>query len=87
MSNKTLLDYKRVLVVDDEPDVLDTLEQLLPMCDVAKEEMTNITTYLSDILEAREQGKHVWWRWLDRLGAYAERLFFTERTTPYPGVA
>ena len=36
MSNRKLLDYKRILIVDDEPDVLDTLEQLLPMCDVVK---------------------------------------------------
>jgi DNA-binding NtrC family response regulator len=144
MSNIELLDYKRVLIVDDEPDVLDTLEQLLPMCDVAKastfgeakqlletqyfdiaildimgvdgyklleiaikrnvipvmltahalslenfaksykegaasyvpkEEMANITTFLNDILEAKEQGKNVWWRWLDRLGAYFDRKF------------
>jgi DNA-binding NtrC family response regulator len=27
---------KKVLIVDDEPDVLDTLEDLLPMCEVAK---------------------------------------------------
>jgi CheY-like chemotaxis protein len=31
-----LLDGKRVLIVDDEPDVLETLAQLLPMCDVKK---------------------------------------------------
>jgi len=30
------LKYKRLLIVDDEPDVLDTLEELLPMCDVVK---------------------------------------------------
>ena len=30
------LNYKRVLIVDDEPDVLDTLESLLPMCEVVK---------------------------------------------------
>ncbi len=144
MSNRSLLDYKRILIVDDEPDVLDTLEQLLPMCDVVKastfdeakdlletqyfdiaildimgvdgytlleiakqrevipvmltahalspenlaksykegaasyvpkEEMTNITTFLNDILEAKEQGKNVWWRWLDRLGKYFDRKF------------
>jgi DNA-binding NtrC family response regulator len=144
MSNRKLLDYKRILIVDDEPDVLDTLEQLLPMCDVVKastfdeakevletqyfdiaildimgvdgyklleiakrrevipvmltahalspenlaksykegaasyvpkEEMTHITTFLNDILEAKEQGKNVWWRWLDRLGAYFDRKF------------
>ena len=30
------LKYKRVLIVDDEPDILDLLEELLPMCDVVK---------------------------------------------------
>lgn len=144
MSNTDLLNYKRVLIVDDEPDVLDSLEELLPMCDVVrassfeeakdlletqyfdiaildimgvdgyklldiakqrevipvmltahalspdnlaksyregaasyvpKEEMANITTFLNDILEAKEQGKSVWWRWLDRLGAYFDKKF------------
>jgi DNA-binding NtrC family response regulator len=144
MSNSKLLDYKRILIVDDEPDVLDSLEELLPMCDVVKastfdeakdlletqyfdiaildimgvdgyklleiarkrevipvmltahalspenlakslkegaasyvpkEEMTHITTFLNDILEAKEQGKNVWWRWLERLGAYFDRKF------------
>ena len=31
-----LLNNKRVLIVDDEPDVIDTLESLLPMCEVLK---------------------------------------------------
>jgi len=31
-----LLEGKRILIVDDEPDVLDTLEALLPMCRVQK---------------------------------------------------
>jgi len=31
-----LLNNKRILIVDDEPDVLDTLESLLPMCEVVK---------------------------------------------------
>ena len=26
-------------------------------------------------LEAREQGKHLWWRWLDRLGTYFDSKF------------
>jgi CheY-like chemotaxis protein len=30
------LDGKKVLIVDDEPDVLETLAQLLPMCDLRK---------------------------------------------------
>jgi pyruvate,water dikinase len=31
-----LLNGKKVLIVDDEPDILETLEELLPMCDIAK---------------------------------------------------
>ncbi|MBW1800410.1 MAG: response regulator, partial [Deltaproteobacteria bacterium] len=129
---------------DDEPDVLETLEELLTMCDVVeaanfeeakelletqyfdiaildimgvdgyqlldiankrnviavmltahalspdnvvksykegaasylpKDEMANITTFLNDILEAKEQGKNLWWRWFDRLGSFFERKF------------
>jgi DNA-binding NtrC family response regulator len=30
------LENKRVLIVDDEPDVLDSLEELLDMCDIAR---------------------------------------------------
>jgi DNA-binding response OmpR family regulator len=33
---KGLLDNKRVLMVDDEPDVLATLRDLLPMCEVTE---------------------------------------------------
>lgn len=36
MATKGLLDGKKILLVDDEPDVLDTLEELLYMCDVVK---------------------------------------------------
>ena len=138
------LDGKKILIVDDEPDVLETLEDLLMMCDVTtassfeeaklhlesnyfdlaildimgvggyelleianrrkvsavmltayalspsdvaksfkegaasyvpKEEMVNITTFLNDILEAKEKGKNPWWRWYDRLAAYCEKKF------------
>jgi DNA-binding NtrC family response regulator len=138
------VNHKRILIVDDEPDVLESLEELLPMCDVVKatnfeeakelletqyfdmaildimgvngyklleianerkvipvmltahalsvedtmksykegaasyvpkEEMSNIVTYLNDILEAQEQGKSAWWRWLDRFAAYYDRKF------------
>ena len=31
-----LLKNKRILIVDDEPDVLETLAELLPMCNVVK---------------------------------------------------
>ena len=32
VSPKSLLEDKRILIVDDEPDVLDVLEELLSMC-------------------------------------------------------
>lgn len=142
-----LLDNKRVLIVDDEPDILATLADLLHRCrvveastfeegknaletqyfDVAildimgvngyellnianrkkviavmltahalspedtaksyregaalyvpKEAMANITTYLNDVLEAKEAGKSFWWRWLDRFEAYYEQKFGPE---------
>jgi DNA-binding NtrC family response regulator len=144
---KSRLEGKRVLIVDDEPDILETLEGLLPMCRVAKastfeearklleteyfdiaildimgvdgyklldiakkkdiipvmltahalsidntiksykkgaasyvpkDEMTKIATFLNDILEAKEKGENVWWRWLDRLGSYYEKKFGTD---------
>jgi DNA-binding NtrC family response regulator len=139
-----LLDGKRVLIVDDEPDILETIEELLPMCQVTtastfeqakelmetesfdmaildimgvngyellkianaqkiialmltahalspentirsfkegaayyipKEKMINITTYLNDVLEAKERGKSFWTRWFERFGAYYEEKF------------
>jgi DNA-binding NtrC family response regulator len=36
MEKNNLLDGKKILIVDDEPDVLESLEELLSMCDVAK---------------------------------------------------
>ena len=36
MSDSHLLDGKRILIVDDEPDVLEVLEELLSMCDLEK---------------------------------------------------
>jgi len=36
MSGSSLLDGKKILIVDDELDVLDALEELLSMCNVAK---------------------------------------------------
>jgi CheY-like chemotaxis protein len=34
MEDTSFLSGKKVLVVDDEPDVLDTIQDLLPMCDM-----------------------------------------------------
>ena len=36
MSKKNYLEGKRILIVDDEPDVLESLEELLPMCELVK---------------------------------------------------
>jgi DNA-binding NtrC family response regulator len=143
MAENKLLDGKRVLAVDDEQDVLDTLVDLLPMCkmvtasafeeakellesqqfdlvildimgvdgygllDIAtrksipavmltahawspdnlvrsikegavaylpKEELTNITDYLIDVLTAQKEGRNPWESWHERLPtSYFER--------------
>jgi DNA-binding NtrC family response regulator len=144
MSKDDLLKGKRILIVDDEPDVLETLEDYLNMCDIVKasrfdeaidllvsmyfdmaiidimgvdgykileiandkkvlsvmltahalspdnivrsykegaasyipkDEMSDITIFLTDILEAKEKGKSFWWRWLERLDSYCEKKF------------
>jgi len=144
VARKTLLKGKKILIVDDEPDVLETLKELLPMCHVKgadsfkkakelletqhfdmaildimgvdgykllkvansrdviavmltahalspenviksykegsasyipKEEMANITTFLNDVLEAKNKGKHPWWRWLERCGSFFNKRF------------
>ena len=36
MTQKSLLEGKCILIVDDEPDILETIETLLPMCVVVK---------------------------------------------------
>jgi DNA-binding NtrC family response regulator len=36
MTDTALLEGKKVLIVDDEPDVLEVLEEILYMCEVAK---------------------------------------------------
>jgi DNA-binding NtrC family response regulator len=42
---------------------------------IPKERMDNITLYLNDILEAKEQGLHSWRRWLDRFAdLYAKKF-------------
>jgi DNA-binding NtrC family response regulator len=132
------------LIVDDEPDILETLNELLSICDVVKastfneakklletqyfdiaildimgvdgykllelsnergvtavmltahalspddlsksykkgaasyipkDELSDITTFLDDILKAKEMGKSFWWRWLDRFEYYFDEKF------------
>jgi len=33
-SKKDLIDGQKILLVDDEPDILEALEELLPACDI-----------------------------------------------------
>lgn len=42
---------------------------------VPKEEMSNITTYVADVLEAQEKNKNPWSRWLNRLGGSFDVIF------------
>jgi len=136
MPESSLLRGKKVLAVDDEPDVLEALEELLSMCEVVKattfeeakellesqdfdiaildimgvegyslleianqrnitavmltahaftpdnlvrsikegaasylpkEELTNIETFLNDVLEAKKKGENTWGPWQERL--------------------
>ena len=144
---------KKILAVDDEPDILEVLEDLLPMCQVVKvgtfqeakrlletepfdiaildimgvdgytlleiamerdvvavmltaralsledtvasykkgaafyipkEEMAGIETFLNDVLEGRQQGRHFWWRWYDRFGSLYEKKFGPDWQNKYP---
>jgi DNA-binding NtrC family response regulator len=144
MNETDLLNGKKILVVDDEPDVLESLEELLSVCDVTtasnfetarayieqgqfdlvildimgvsgyellelatqkemtavmltahavtpenivksyregaayflpKEEMVNITSFLNEILEAKQKGQSTWDNWMNRLAGYCERTF------------
>lgn len=144
MTKKSLLHGKRILIVDDEPDILVTLEELLSMCNVVKastfneakellesqyfdmaildimgvdgygllkiankrkviavmltanalspehtvksfkggaafyvpkEKMIDLPIYLNDVLEAKEEGKSLWWRWLDRMASHYDKRF------------
>jgi len=139
LTQKNRLEGKRILIVDDEPDVLETLQDMLSMCEireastfqdarelletepfdiavldimgvrgysllgmaneknviavmltgyaldprnivksyregaasyVPKDKMGEIDTFLNDILEAKEKGRHLWWRWINRLSGY-----------------
>ena len=42
---------------------------------VPKEEMQNIVTYINDLLEAKEQGKSLLWRWMERFSDFYDRKF------------
>ncbi len=136
MSDSSLLEGKKILIVDDEPDILEALEEILSTCDVSKastfnearellesrdfdmaildimgvdgyglleianrrnitavmltahafspdnlvksiregaasylpkEEISNIVTFLEDVLKAEEKGRSPWEPWQERL--------------------
>lgn len=143
MSENDLLKGKKILIVDDEPDILEVLEGLLEMCEITKaasfeeakellesrpfdvavldimgvdgyglleittskniptlmltahaftpdnlvrsikdgaasyipkEEIIKITTFINDILKAKEEGKNSWEQWQDRFpSSYFEK--------------
>ena len=144
MARKSPLQGKKILIVDDEIDVLETLEEGLGMCELAKAssfeqakklletqhfdfaildimgvngyklleianqekvsaimltahalspedivkshkegaasyvpkaKISDIEVVLSEILEAKEQGKNSWWHWRARFGSYFEKKF------------
>lgn len=50
MSKENILSGKRILIVDDEPDILDVLEELLETCDITK--ASNFTT-AKEMLETK----------------------------------
>jgi CheY-like chemotaxis protein len=65
MAEHTLLDGKRVLAVDDEQDVLDTLVDLLPMCDLVtapsfKEAREMLESQPFDLVMAVMLTAHAW---------------------------
>lgn len=70
MTEKDLLEGKRILIVDDEPDILDTLEELLPKCIVVK---------ASSFAEAEEQlnTRHFDLAVLDIMGVEGYKLLGT----------
>jgi DNA-binding response OmpR family regulator len=142
-----LLPGKRILIVDDEPDVLDALEELLTMCTVAKavsfqaakdllenerfdivvldimgvdgyellkianrrnviavmltahalspenikksfkggaasylpkEKISEIESFLEEVLQAKKEGRHFWSGWMEKWGDYYDKRFGPE---------
>ena len=42
---------------------------------VPKQEISNIATYVADVLDAREKNKNPWERWFRRLGSFFDVMF------------
>jgi len=42
---------------------------------IPKDNLSDIAAYLNDILDAKEKGKSLWWRWFDRFASYYDEKF------------
>ena len=42
---------------------------------VPKDKIVDIAAYLEDVLEAEQEGKSTWWRWIDRFAEYYDEKF------------
>ncbi len=51
MSEDAMLEGKKILIVDDEPDIVDALEELLSMCEVSK---ASTFDEAKELLESRD---------------------------------
>ncbi|MBC8421006.1 MAG: hypothetical protein H8E10_20705 [Desulfobacterales bacterium] len=60
-SKKDLIDGQKILLVDDEPDILEALEELLPACDI-----TTATSFEEgkEFLEGKEFDWQSWTSWV-----------------------
>ena len=152
MDEKKILEGKRILIVDDEPDVLETLSDLLDMCEIdtapnfefaarliaentydiavfdimgvrgydllelanqkglpalmftahalnpddfvksieggakayiPKEKMSEIATYIADLLKAHQEGTHKHSSWFGKLESFFNKQFGTEWLEKY----
>lgn len=79
MMEHSKLKGKRILIVDDEPDVLDTLEELLSMCDLLK---ADAFAEAKEILETESLDMVI----LDIMGVDGYKLLEVARGKDLPAV-
>ena len=64
MADAKILEGKKVLIVDDEPDVLE-----------AKDRLFEIDVFLTDVLVDGSKNRALLGKWFDRLKGYYENKF------------
>ncbi len=79
MVEYSILEGKRILVVDDEPDILESLEEILSMCQVVK---ASTFKEAKELLEAQDFDVAV----LDIMGVDGYELLEIARTRNIPAV-